>query len=146
MRRVLLGARRIGGVGIGIGHIYSRKGFYGRDLLGRWEIGLVLDINLIYFFVNEYSNGLCLGWGDLDLGCGKRCGKVGKWWGFASGLGCGKVGERFWGGFWAFWGLDFGVSVKMNYPPLNHKKWAFTVVFSTPLTPKNPYFLYGCII
>lgn len=50
------------------------------------------------FFVNEYICGFGLGFVDLDLGCGKVCGKVGKWWGIAGRIGCGKV--RRW--IWAF--------------------------------------------
>jgi hypothetical protein len=38
--------------------------------------------------------GFCFGFGDWGLGCGKRCGKVGKEWGFAGGKGCGKVERR----------------------------------------------------
>lgn len=29
--------------------------------------------------------------GDCGLGYGDGCGKVGKWWGFAGGIGYGKV-------------------------------------------------------
>lgn len=30
---------------------------------------LTIMVNRIYFFVNEYNSGVCLGVGDLDFGC-----------------------------------------------------------------------------
>ena len=49
-------------------------------------------MDLGVFFVNEYRGGISFGFSDWVLGCGKSCGKVGKEWGFAGGVGCGKGG------------------------------------------------------
>ena len=40
--------------------------------------------------------GFGLWFGDSDVDCGKVWGKVGKEWGFAVGLGCGKVKDGVW--------------------------------------------------
>lgn len=50
------------------------------------------------FFGNGNRSGFDFGFGDLGLGCGKACGKVGKGVGICYGGFCGKVRWGFGGG------------------------------------------------
>lgn len=43
------------------------------------------------FFENDNINRFGFWLVDLDFGCGKFLWKTHMWWGFAGGLGCGKV-------------------------------------------------------
>lgn len=61
---------------------------------------LTFGVNVVYFFVNEYRIGVCLGRSDLGLGLWRGMWISGKW-----------LGICWWEGLWKSWNDGVGVEI-----------------------------------